>query len=150
LTTFAPLFYCRGSTNLKLKKSLDAIQDFNHSISLDSTYEPNYFKKGLALFELEEYESAKDAFENSKQMRVQSEKDISLNSRWIRKCEVEIAGLTSHFLSKSQLDIFRRTKCIESQSKESSCSTCVCNHSCAHYCSPCITTQASSPANCRS
>jgi hypothetical protein len=92
--------------NLKLKKSLDAIQDFNHSISLDSTYEPSYFKKGIALFDVEEYESAKDAFEISKQIRVQSGKDISLHSRWIRKCEVEIAGWSTSSSTKSHENYF--------------------------------------------
>jgi hypothetical protein len=46
LPTHAPLFYCRGSTKLKLKKYLEALQDFNLSISLDNSHEPIYFKKG--------------------------------------------------------------------------------------------------------
>jgi tetratricopeptide (TPR) repeat protein len=110
LSTHAPFFYCRGSTKLKLKKYLEALQDFNLSISLENSHEPVYFKKGsvtslflkttscphelsrVALFELEEYESAREAFEASKQRREQAGKDISLNLRWIRKCDAEITG----------------------------------------------------------
>jgi len=84
------LFYCRGATKLKLKKFSEALQDFNRSISLDNTHEQTYFKKGVALFELEEYESSREAFEISRELRSKLGRDVSSHLRWIRKCESEI------------------------------------------------------------
>lgn len=54
-------------------------------------HEQSYFRKGTALFELGEYESAKRAFETGKRLRGERGQEVSIYSRAIRKCESEIS-----------------------------------------------------------
>mmetsp|Transcript_9316 Transcript_9316/g.14031 ORF Transcript_9316/g.14031 Transcript_9316/m.14031 type:complete len:354 (-) Transcript_9316:96-1157(-) len=93
LTNFAPLYACRASTHLKLKQYSRAVEDCNRAISLNADHEPSYFRKGCALFELDEFESSKKCFEISKKLRADKGKDCVLNMRWIRKCDSELKEL---------------------------------------------------------
>lgn len=82
----------RAASFLGLKKFSQALEDCNRVINLDPDYEPNYFRKGVACFELEEFESAKLAFQTGLS-KISGSKDKTQYSRWIRKCDVEISAL---------------------------------------------------------
>jgi suppressor of G2 allele of SKP1 len=91
LKKFAPLHACRSAAYLKLKQFTEALEDANAAIAIDATHEPSHFRKGVALFELEEYESSKQCFELSVELALkQGKKDVSAQNRWIRKCESEM------------------------------------------------------------
>lgn len=91
LSDFAPLHACRGAAHLKLKLFTEALEDANMALGVDPSHEPSCFRKGVALFELEEYESSKQSFQRSVELcGQQGKKDVSSQNRWIRKCETEI------------------------------------------------------------
>lgn len=54
-----------------------------------------------ALFELDEYESAREFFEISQQMRLNQGKDITVVARWIRKCDSEIKEENNPVISET-------------------------------------------------
>ncbi|XP_065841090.1 protein SGT1 homolog [Oscarella lobularis] len=68
-------------------KDTDALSDANAALALDSNSAPALLQKGIALFNLEEYESAKEIFEEGIRLE-----DDNLNSfkTWKRKCDAEI------------------------------------------------------------
>jgi suppressor of G2 allele of SKP1 len=91
LTDFAPLFACRGAAHLKLKHFNEALEDVNKALSIDAVHEPSHFRKGIALFELEEYESSKQSFQRSIELsQKEGRSDVVAQNRWIRKCESEL------------------------------------------------------------
>ena len=51
-----------------------------------------YYRKGLACFELNEFEIAKRAFEIGCELRRAKKKDVIAYTRSIRKCDAELAG----------------------------------------------------------
>lgn len=59
---------------------------------LNPSHEPSHFRKGVALFELEEFESAKYSFEQTLSLCETAGRDTTTIRRWIRKCDVEIRG----------------------------------------------------------
>ena len=61
-------------------------------IHLAPTIEPAYLRKGLACFELGEYETAKKALEAGKELRAKAGKDVTAYDRAIRKCDVELSA----------------------------------------------------------
>ena len=75
---------------LKQKKFTKALEDCNAAIAIDPNHEQSYFRKGTACFELEEYESAKKAFEKGMTFKQAEGKDVSTYARFIRKCDAEI------------------------------------------------------------
>lgn len=86
-----PAYSSRAACSLKLKKFTQALEDCNSALRIDPNHEQSYFRKGTACFELQEYESAKRAFEKGMALKQSEGKDISLYSRFVRKCEAEIA-----------------------------------------------------------
>lgn len=63
-----------------------AISDANKAIELDATNSKAYFRKGVACFSMEEYTTAKVAFEKGREL---DEKNAQFKT-WIRKCNAEI------------------------------------------------------------
>lgn len=92
LSNFAPLFAHRAAAYLRLKKFTQALQDCKTALTLDPSLESVYLRKGIACFELEEFEVAKKAFETGKAMRQKVTPSLSIASyeRWIRKCDAEL------------------------------------------------------------
>jgi tetratricopeptide (TPR) repeat protein len=89
--TLSLAYLHRGSANLKLKHYTEAIEDFDVCLNLQLNLETTFFRKGLAYFELEKYDLAKDSFENGLKIAKNSGNDISVQySRYIRKCDAEI------------------------------------------------------------
>ena len=95
----AVILSCRAAAYIKKKKYIKALEDANNAISADPKHEMSYFRKGLAAFELEEYETAKTSFHQGLELRSQvTNKDLTTYQRWIRKCDSE---LTCMYLSAS-------------------------------------------------
>ncbi len=92
LPDLASALSCRAAAYIKLKKYTQALQDCNRVIQLTPTIEPAYYRKGLACFELGEYETAKKALETGKELRAKAGKDVTVYGRAIRKCDVELSA----------------------------------------------------------
>mmetsp|Transcript_8177 Transcript_8177/g.12210 ORF Transcript_8177/g.12210 Transcript_8177/m.12210 type:complete len:378 (+) Transcript_8177:78-1211(+) len=92
LPNFVPLILNRGTAYLKLKKLYEALDDFNLCLSINPNLERAHFRKGVAYFESEEFESAKSSFQKAIELKCQNEKDpnLSIFYRYIRKCDAEI------------------------------------------------------------
>jgi suppressor of G2 allele of SKP1 len=84
------VFAHRAKAYLNLKNYKKSLQDCLFALELDAAFEPVYYRQGICYFELEEYESAKNAFELGEKLRLQGGKDCTLYKRWIRKCEAEM------------------------------------------------------------
>lgn len=63
-----------------------AISDANKAIDLEPSNSKAYFRKGVACFSMEEYTTAKTAFEKGREL---DEKNAQFKT-WIRKCNAEI------------------------------------------------------------
>jgi tetratricopeptide (TPR) repeat protein len=89
-------FSNRAAIYLRNKQFTKALEDLNEAIRLDPTREIAFHRKGLACFELGEFEAAKKAFERGQELlSSQGEvppavEEARKYAMWIRKCEVEI------------------------------------------------------------
>lgn len=63
------VFAHRAKAYLSLKNYKKSLQDCLFALELDSTLEPVYYRQGICYFELEEFESAKSAFEQGEKLR---------------------------------------------------------------------------------
>lgn len=97
----ASAYSYRAAAYIKLKKFTNALEDCNNAIKLNALHEATYFRKGLICFELEEYESSKNAFLEGEKLRTTAGKDTTLYQRWIRKCdaELEVSQITEDLVS---------------------------------------------------
>eukprot|EP00743_Colponemidia_sp_Colp-15_P001974 GILK01002147.1.p2 GENE.GILK01002147.1~~GILK01002147.1.p2 ORF type:complete len:279 (-),score=49.29 GILK01002147.1:2189-2974(-) len=84
-------FVNRAAANIKIGNYTDALADANSALSLDNNNSRAFYRKGCALFYMDEFESAKTAFERALQLRPSST-EVQM---WIRKCVVEIDGTAS-------------------------------------------------------
>ena len=98
----AVLYSCRAAACIKLKKYSKALEDCNKALSLDDSHEPSYYRKGIACFELDEFETAKKALQSGLKLREESGKDAALYSRALRKCEAELKGQAPEIDSSSK------------------------------------------------
>eukprot|EP01006_Ploeotia_vitrea_P028776 TRINITY_DN61406_c0_g1_i1.p1 TRINITY_DN61406_c0_g1~~TRINITY_DN61406_c0_g1_i1.p1 ORF type:complete len:392 (+),score=29.94 TRINITY_DN61406_c0_g1_i1:33-1208(+) len=94
----AIIYENRAAAYLKLKKYMNALEDCNKSIKIEPT-ERCYFRKGIALFSLEDYESSKSSFKEGLELcktLLQKTNKSYLNqfiteyNRNIRKCDSEL------------------------------------------------------------
>jgi len=85
----ADCYIKRSACHFKLKALTDALADANSALKLDPSSSKAYFRKGIACFSLDEYETAKIAFE--KGLALAQEKEKSSFKMWIRKCDAEIS-----------------------------------------------------------
>ncbi|CAH1438984.1 unnamed protein product [Lactuca virosa] len=81
------LFSDRSQANIKLKNFTEAVADANKAIELDSSNPKAYLRKGTACFSLEEYQTAKSAFEAGSTFAP----DDTRFTDWIKKCDKCIA-----------------------------------------------------------
>jgi len=84
--TIAEYFIKRSTCQSKLKNFTDAVADANIAIKLAPSNPQAYMKKGTAAFAMDEYESAKAAFEKGHSL----DPNNAQFKTWIRKCEAEI------------------------------------------------------------
>lgn len=91
INSFAPLFANRAAAHIKLRKFANALQDCQLALSIDPNLEPVYYRKGMASYELEEFETAKVAFETGKALVDATRAELlSKYNRAIRKCMVAL------------------------------------------------------------
>ncbi|MEW5299623.1 MAG: hypothetical protein WDW36_002619 [Sanguina aurantia] len=77
----------RANTLIKLGQYMEASEDASKAIDLEPGFSKAYLRKGVALFNLEEYESAKEVFEAG-----QKQAGDAAFKTWIRKCNAELEG----------------------------------------------------------
>ncbi|CAB1106702.1 unnamed protein product [Ectocarpus sp. CCAP 1310/34] len=80
----------RAAVYLKLGKHTEALQDASAAVKLMPT-EMAFYRKGLAAFALEEFETALEAFRQGKKLEERGDSSDPRKYRtWIRKCEAEL------------------------------------------------------------
>ena len=89
-TVRAKILEKRADAHLHLSMYETAAEDASASLTLSTGSQGSYMIKGEALFNLDEYESAKSAFEVGLAIKGNSGKKAPLFQRWIRKCAAEI------------------------------------------------------------
>jgi HSP20 family molecular chaperone IbpA len=77
---------CTRGRRMLMCRFAQAIADANKAIELDASNSKAYFRKGVACFSMEEYTTAKTAFEKGREL---DEKNAQFKT-WIRKCNAEI------------------------------------------------------------
>ncbi|KAL9994085.1 putative CS domain, SGS domain, HSP20-like chaperone, tetratricopeptide repeat-containing [Helianthus debilis subsp. tardiflorus] len=77
------LFSDRAQANIKLKNFTDAVADASKAMELDPSNPKAYLRKGTACFSLEEYQTAKTAFEVGSKL---AQGDTRFTD-WIKKCD---------------------------------------------------------------
>lgn len=96
-TDCSEIFAHRAAAYVKLKKYMNALEDCNRVIQMSPQCERCYYRKGLCLFALEDYESAKSAYvlglDLCKTLPVSpvTENFIAEYNRAIRKCDSELS-----------------------------------------------------------
>ncbi|GAB4820816.1 hypothetical protein N2152v2_007862 [Parachlorella kessleri] len=80
------VFLGRCRVHDKLENHMDALADATHALELDSKLADGYKEKGRALFNLEEFESAKDAFEHASALEPQKR----IHKEWVKMCQVKL------------------------------------------------------------
>lgn len=76
----------RSAVHLKLDQPLDALDDANKAIALDAGNSKAYLRRGMACFDLEEYQTARAAFATGQGLDPKSKQFPS----WIEKCDAKI------------------------------------------------------------
>eukprot|EP01036_Dinobryon_divergens_P033383 gene33383-43159_t len=80
----------RAAAYLKLHRYYESLDDLNSVLAIDASIELAHYRKGIAFFELEEFESAKASFQKAVEIRQSSgsNADLSAYLRYIRKSPV--------------------------------------------------------------
>lgn len=82
---------CRAAAYLRLGKFEETLDDAKEALALDPKNHVALHWRGVALFYMGEYASAKLAFEESLQLAPAAKAPRAL---WIRKCDAELSGST--------------------------------------------------------
>ena len=80
----------RAALHIRERRFTDALQDAAAALKLDPTHEPSLYRKGVACFELDEFESALDAFQAGLKACDPNLIDARKYAMWLRKCEAEL------------------------------------------------------------
>ncbi|XP_073297760.1 protein SGT1 homolog isoform X2 [Primulina huaijiensis] len=83
----ADLFTDRAQANIKLRNFAEAVADANKAIALDAANAKAFYRKGMACIKLEEYETAKTAFETGASLAPGDSRFTDM----IKECEKRIA-----------------------------------------------------------
>ncbi|CAM6088655.1 unnamed protein product [Calypogeia fissa] len=84
--TNAPLYASRAQAHIKLENYSDAAVDANRALELDLGLSKAHLRKGFAYFYLEDYQTARAAFEAGAPL----DPNNSQYKMWIRKCDAEL------------------------------------------------------------
>mmetsp|Transcript_68710 Transcript_68710/g.109020 ORF Transcript_68710/g.109020 Transcript_68710/m.109020 type:complete len:387 (+) Transcript_68710:58-1218(+) len=82
---------CRAACHLKLGKFVEALEDAEKALKIDSSSHMALHWKGIALFYLSDFAAAKLAFEASSRACPEVKASRAI---WIRKCDAELSGST--------------------------------------------------------
>ena len=82
----------RAAIYLRLEKYTNALQDANAALAEDGSCEPALYRKGLACFHLDEFETALDSFQKGFKLLGADAAAAATRkyAMWARKCEAEI------------------------------------------------------------
>ena len=82
----------RAAIYLRLEKYTNALQDANAALAEDGACEPALYRKGLACFHLDEFETALDSFQKGFKLLGADAAAAATRkyAMWARKCEAEI------------------------------------------------------------
>ncbi|KAL4230582.1 Suppressor of G2 allele of SKP1 [Mactra antiquata] len=94
-------FCNRAQAYIKLNRFKEAVEDANEALVLNPNNAKAFLRKGMALFYLEEYQPAKDAF--SEGLKIDAE-DNNFKT-WIRKCEAELDLSQQNKTATSQVGV---------------------------------------------
>lgn len=83
----AELYSDRAQANIKLNSFTEAVEDANRAIEFDPSMSKAYLRKGMACFSLEEFQTAKAAFETGASLAPEDTRFTN----WIKKCDKCIA-----------------------------------------------------------
>ena len=86
----AALYATRSFAFLKLEKHTHANRDASAALGLDENQEAAWYRKGLACFALDEFETALSSFQRGEKLVDESVKERRRYAMWIRKCLVEL------------------------------------------------------------
>ncbi|KAK9909046.1 hypothetical protein WJX75_006454 [Coccomyxa subellipsoidea] len=95
----ANLYASRAQSYIKEERFLEAVQDASKAAELSPKLAKAHLRKGVALFNLEEYESAKDAFETANSIQKKKETET-----WIRKCNAELEEEAGHATKDTKIE----------------------------------------------
>ncbi|XP_021726759.1 protein SGT1 homolog [Chenopodium quinoa] len=95
----AELFADRAQANIKLSNFTEAVADANKAIQLDSSMAKAYLRKGTACMKLEEYQTAKTAFQAGAGLAPED----SRFKKFIKECDERIAEENAS-LSKTSVE----------------------------------------------
>jgi len=87
----AEYWACRAACHLKLGKFVEALEDANKALKVDSNSHMAMHWKGVALFYLSDFATSKLAFESSSRACADAKVPRAM---WIRKCDAELSGST--------------------------------------------------------
>ena len=80
----------RAALQIRERRFTDALQDAAAALKLDPNHEPSLYRKGVACFELDEFESELDAFQAGLKACDPNLIDARKYAMWLRKCEAEL------------------------------------------------------------
>ncbi|KAJ3427837.1 protein sgt1 [Anaeramoeba flamelloides] len=80
------IFLKRSACHLKIGNYIESLSDANSALKIKEDSYIGYLRKGISLFELEEFKSAERAFEKGLEIK----KNHKQLKRWLRKAKLEI------------------------------------------------------------
>ncbi|XP_010671588.2 protein SGT1 homolog B [Beta vulgaris subsp. vulgaris] len=102
------LYADRAQANIKLSNFTEAVADANKAIQLDSSMAKAYLRKGIACMKLEEYQTAKTAFEAGSTLAPED----SRFTNFIKECD-ELIAEENACLSKPSIESTTRNTVVE-------------------------------------
>ncbi|CAL8460786.1 g317 [Coccomyxa elongata] len=113
------LYASRAQSYIKEERFLEAVQDASKAAELSPQLAKAHLRKGVAFFNLEEYESAKEAFETANSLQKRKETET-----WIRKCNAELEEEAGHAKQNIKSpDVASTDVCLHSSSPAPSCTS---------------------------
>ena len=80
----------RAALYMKERRFTDALQDATLALKLEPRHEPSLYRKGVSCFELDEFESALDAFQAGQAACDPAVMEARKYGMWLRKCAAEL------------------------------------------------------------
>lgn len=107
----AELLAARSQTYTAMEKYVEALEDANKAIELDPNSSQGYLRKGISLFQLEEYEAARTAFSKGHDIEPSNKKLRT----WLGKCDAELQSTHGQQVngSASQTDELAQSAAVE-------------------------------------
>ncbi|TYZ57564.1 hypothetical protein PybrP1_009179 [[Pythium] brassicae (nom. inval.)] len=90
----------RAAVHLKLRQLREAVADADAALRLNDALAVVHLRKGIALFELDEFAAARRAFTDGTRAVPKGDEALAKRFRtWLRKCDAELEGDSEHELA---------------------------------------------------